>query len=54
MSEREGISETGDLAMIVGLAAAGVTDYAASEFGLDADDRARTGTLLSRLAAAAN
>ncbi len=64
MFEREGISETGDLAMIgsedeveemiVGLAAAGVTDYAASEFGLNSDDRARARTLLSRLAAASN
>jgi 5,10-methylenetetrahydromethanopterin reductase len=64
MFEREGISETGDLAMIgtegeveeliFGLAAAGVTDYAASEFGLNSDDRARTRTLLTRLAAAAN
>ena len=62
MFEREGISETGDLAMIgtddqveemiAGLAAAGVTDYAASEFGLSSDDRARTRALLGRLAAA--
>lgn len=64
MFEREGISETGDLAMIgtedqveelvAGLAAAGVTDYAASEFGLTSDDRSRTRTLLTRLAAASN
>jgi len=64
MFEREGISETGDLAMIgsedeveemiAGLAAAGVTDYAASEFGLNSEDRARTRAVLSRLAAASN
>ncbi len=63
MFEREGIAETGDLAMIGseaeieellgGLAAAGVTDYAASEFGLTPDDRARTRELLKRIAAAA-
>lgn len=64
MFEREGISETGDLAMIgtedqveemiAGLAAAGVTDYAASEFGLTSDDRSRTRALLTKLTAASN
>jgi 5,10-methylenetetrahydromethanopterin reductase len=61
MFEREGIAETGDLAMIGseaeveellgGLAVAGVTDFAASEFGLTPDDRARTRELLKRIAA---
>jgi F420-dependent oxidoreductase-like protein len=64
MFEREGISETGELAMVgseaeveeqlAELATAGVTDYGASEFGLSADDRARTRALLSRLAASSN
>jgi len=64
MFEREGIAETGDLAMIgtegqveemiAGLAAAGVTDYAASEFGLSSEDRARTRALLSQMAATSN
>jgi len=62
MFEREGVSETGELAMIgseseveelvAGLAVAGVTDYAASEFGLTPDDRSRTRALLVRLAVA--
>lgn len=61
MFEREGIAETGDLAMIGsedqireligGLADAGVTDYAASEFGLNPDDRARTRELLKQVLA---
>jgi F420-dependent oxidoreductase-like protein len=64
MFEREGVSETGELALVgsdaeveelvAGLAAAGVTDYAASEFGLTPDDRQRTRTLLRRLAASSN
>jgi len=64
MFEREGIAETGDLAMIGtedqvteligGLEAAGVTDYAASEFGLTSDDRTRTRDLLTRIAADSN
>ena len=64
MFEREGVSETGELAMIgseseveekiAGLAVAGVTDYAASEFALNSDDRARTRSLLTRIAAASN
>jgi 5,10-methylenetetrahydromethanopterin reductase len=64
MFEREGISETGDLAMIgsedeveemiARLASAGVTDYAASEFGLNSDDRARSRALLTRLATSSN
>lgn len=63
MFEREGVSETGELAIagseaeveerIAGLAEAGVTDFAASEFGLSSDDRSRTRTVLSRLARAA-
>ena len=64
MFEREGVVETGQLALVgseaeveeqvAGLAAAGVTDYAASEFGLTPDDRERTRTLLRRLAASSN
>lgn len=60
MFEREGVQTTGDLAMIgredeveemlADLATTGVTDYGASEFGLNSDDRARTRSLLSRLA----
>ena len=60
MFEREGIETTGDLGvigseddveeMITHLATCGVTDFAASEFGLHSDDRARTRALLSRLA----
>lgn len=60
MFEREGVGTTGDFGMIgtedrveeliANLADCGVTDFGASEFGLDADDRARTRTLLSRLA----
>ncbi|MFK7916531.1 MAG: TIGR03564 family F420-dependent LLM class oxidoreductase [Ilumatobacter sp.] len=59
MFERERITETGDLALagtedeveelIAGLDVAGVTDYAASEFGLNSEDRARTRALLTRL-----
>lgn len=62
MFEREGNTQTGDLALIGsepqieellgGLAAAGVTDYAASEFGLTSDDHARTRELLKRIVAA--
>ena len=64
MFEREGVSTTGELAMVgsedeveelvAGLASAGVTDYAASEFGLTPDDRARTRELLKRVTAASN
>ena len=60
MFEREGIETTGDLGIIgseaevedrlAHLAACGVTDFAASEFGLNSNDRARTRALLSRLA----
>ena len=63
MFEREGVGTTGELGMIgsedqvehllADLADTGVTDYGASEFGLNADDRARTRALLSRLARAA-
>ncbi len=63
MFEREGVETTGELGMIgneeqveqmlADLADTGVTDYGASEFGLNADDRARTRSLLSRLAKAA-
>ena len=64
MFEREGVTETGELALVgsedeveerlAGLAAAGVTDYGASEFGLNSDDRARTRALLCKLAASSN
>ncbi|MEP1123872.1 MAG: TIGR03564 family F420-dependent LLM class oxidoreductase [Ilumatobacter sp.] len=64
MLEREGVSDTGDLAMVgsedeveervAALATAGVTDYGASEFGLNSDDRARTRALLRRLATTSN
>lgn len=60
MFEREGVETTGELGMIGGedqveqmladLADTGLTDFGASEFGLDPDDRARTRALLSRLA----
>lgn len=62
MFEREGVETTGELGMIgdedqverllSDLADTGVTDYGASEFGLNPDDRARTRALLSRLAKA--
>jgi len=62
MFEREGIAETGELGrfgseeqvaeMLAELSEAGVTDFAASEFGLTPDDRDRTRALLKRLAAA--
>ncbi len=64
MFAREGVSETGELAMVgsedeveemvAGLAASGVTDYGASEFGLNSDDRSRTRALLRRLAASSD
>ncbi len=60
MFAREGVEATGDLGLIGGeneveerlalLAESGVTDFGASEFGLDPDDRARTRRLLRRLA----
>ena len=60
MFEREGVQSTGELgligdeahveAQIENLAACGVTDFAASEFGLNSDDRAHTRQLLSRIA----
>ena len=63
MFEREGNTQTGDLALIGaeaeieellgGLVAAGVTGYAATEFGLTPDDRARTRELLKRIVASA-
>lgn len=61
MFEREGVSEPGALGlvgseaqvedMLAGLADAGVTDFAASEFTPSPDERARTRTLLRELAA---
>ena len=64
MFEREGVQSTGELgligdeahveAQIEHLATCGVTDFAASEFGLNSDDRARTRQLLSRIASARN
>ncbi|MEP4651910.1 MAG: LLM class F420-dependent oxidoreductase, partial [Ilumatobacter sp.] len=64
MLEREGVSDTGDLAMVgsedeveervAALATAGVTDYGASEFGLNSDDRARPRAPLRRLATTSN
>ncbi|MGB3734964.1 MAG: TIGR03564 family F420-dependent LLM class oxidoreductase [Ilumatobacter sp.] len=63
MFAREGVETTGEFGMIgsedqveemlADLAATGLTDYGASEFGLNSDDRARTRALLSRLAKAA-
>lgn len=60
MFEREGVESTGELGMfgsedqveemLAHLADCGVTDYGASEFGLNPDDRARTRALLKRLA----
>jgi len=57
---REGVETTGELGLIgtedevehliANLADCGVTDFAASEFGLTSDDRARTRALLTRLA----
>lgn len=62
MFAREGLETTGEFGMIgneeqveemlENLAATGLTDYGASEFGLNSDDRARTRALLSRLAKA--
>lgn len=62
MFEREGVETTGEFGMIgneeqveemlANLATTGLTDYGASEFGLNSDDRARTRALLSRLAKA--
>jgi hypothetical protein len=40
--------------MLADLAGTGLTDFGASEFGLDSDDRARTRALLSRLAPSVN
>jgi hypothetical protein len=40
--------------LIAELADCGVTDFGASEFGLDSDDRARTRALLSRIAGQRN
>lgn len=64
MFEREGASSTGELGLfgsadevterVAHLAECGVTDFAASEFGLDADDRAETRALLRQLAATHN
>lgn len=63
MFEREGVETTGQLGLIgteeqvadqiEHLRSCGVTDFGASEFGLHADDRARTRHLLSTLAKAA-
>lgn len=63
MFQREGVETTGEFGMIgseeqveemlADLAGTGLTDYGASEFGLNSDDRARTRALLSRLATAA-
>jgi F420-dependent oxidoreductase-like protein len=63
MFEREGVETTGEFGMIgsedqvekllADLADTGLTDFGASEFGLNSDDRARTRALLSRLAKAA-
>ena len=63
MFEREGVAGPGDLALvgdeetvstlIEGLAAAGVTDFAASEFTPRPEDRVRTRALLATLARAA-
>jgi len=60
MFEREGVETTGELGLIgsedqveeliAELATCGVTDFAASEFGLNSDDRARTRALMSRIA----
>jgi F420-dependent oxidoreductase-like protein len=62
MFEREGVGEPGELGLVgseaevedklAALAAAGVTDYAASEFTPSPDERERTRALLKRLAAA--
>ncbi len=59
MFKREGVSEPGELAIVgteaevedqlANLAAAGVTDYAASEFTSGPDERERTRELLKRL-----
>lgn len=64
MFEREGVQTTGELGLIgseaqieeriAHLASCGVTDFAASEFGLNSDERARTRQLLSALAATHN
>jgi F420-dependent oxidoreductase-like protein len=64
MFEREGVASTGELGLIgsvdevreqvAHLADCGVTDFAASEFGLTADDRARTRELLKQIAAENN
>jgi 5,10-methylenetetrahydromethanopterin reductase len=64
MFEREGVETTGEFgmigsedeveALIAHLAQCGVTDYGASEFGLNADDRERTRALLTRLAGEQN
>ncbi len=64
MFEREGVETTGEFGMIgseelvegliAELADCGVTDFGASEFGLDSDDRARTRALLSRIAGQRN
>lgn len=61
MFEREGVSEPGELGLVGSeaqveeqlavLAAAGVTDYAASEFTPSPDEREHTRALLKRLAA---
>ena len=61
MFEREGVTEPGDLGvvgseaaveeMLAGLAEAGVTDFAASEFTPSPDERERTRSLLKRVAA---
>ena len=60
MFEREGVQTTGELGLIgdeseieeriAHLASCGVTDFAASEFGLNSDERAHTRQLLSRIA----
>lgn len=60
MFQREGVQTTGEFGLIgsedqveelvAELARCGVTDFAASEFGLNSDDRARTRALMSRVA----
>ena len=60
MFEREGVETTGEFGLIgsedqveelvAELARCGVTDFGASEFGLNSDDRARTRALMSRIA----
>lgn len=64
MFDREGVSEPGDLGIVGSeaeveealgvLAAAGVTDFAASEFTPTPDEKLRTRELLKRLAAASS